>query len=229
MMTLIALDDEPLALTLLTRYVEQLPQWSLLNTFTDAALAADFLKQQPVDLLLCDVNMPDISGLQLVQDMRAERPLVIFITAHKEFAHEGFNLSVLDYLVKPVSFERFKIALQKAENWLQLQQKAERGTAIANDTHFFVYSEYQQIRIDIQEVLYVESMGDYVKIYLDEQPKPVITLERIKNMADRLAPHGFRRIHRSYVVNNAYITALQKSRLKVGEVWLPIGEKYIER
>lgn len=228
-MTFIALDDEPIALAIIERYARNVPDLQLVATFTDAAAAAEFLRNNTVDLLLSDINMPDVSGLQLVRDLPDERPMVIFVTAYKEHAHEGFDLNVIDYLVKPVSPERFNTAIQKAAGLLELRRKAEAAEASAlPDEFFFVFSEYQQVKITISDLLYVEAMGDYVKLFLSTQPKPVLTLERMKILADRLQQHGFRRIHRSYLVNMKKVAALQKSRLRVADVWLPVGETYME-
>lgn len=132
-------------------------------------------------------------------------------------------------MVKPVSPERFNTAIQKAAGLLELRRKAEAAEASAlPDEFFFVFSEYQQVKITISDLLYVEAMGDYVKLFLSTQPKPVLTLERMKILADRLQQHGFRRIHRSYLVNMKKVAALQKARLRVADVWLPVGETYME-
>lgn len=230
-MTFIALDDEPLALVLIEKYAREIPEWQLLSTFTDAAAAADFLQNNTtVDLLLIDINMPDINGLQFVEALPDEKPMVIFVTAYKEFAHEGFNLDVVDYLVKPVAPERFKKALQKAADLLELRRKAESIAPAPTplEDHIFVFSEYQKVKILLKDVLYLESMGDYVKIFLQSQPKPILTLERLKNLAERLRGQGFRRIHRSVVVNVTKVTAVQKARVKVGSEWLAVGETYLE-
>ncbi|HRF39269.1 MAG TPA: LytTR family DNA-binding domain-containing protein [Saprospiraceae bacterium] len=228
-MTFIALDDEPIALAIIERYARNVPDLQLVATFTDAAAAAEFLRNNTVDLLLSDINMPDVSGLQFVRYLPDERPMVIFVTAYKEHAHEGFDLNVIDYLVKPVSPERFNTAIQKAAGLLELRRKAEAAEASAlPDEFFFVFSEYQQVKITISDLLYVEAMGDYVKLFLSTQPKPVLTLERMKILADRLQQHGFRRIHRSYLVNMKKVAALQKARLRVADVWLPVGETYME-
>ncbi|WP_373549870.1 LytR/AlgR family response regulator transcription factor [Haliscomenobacter sp.] len=229
-MTFIALDDEPLALVLIEKYARDVPEWKLLTTFTDAAAAGEYLQNNTVDLLLTDINMPDISGLQFVQALPDERPMIIFVTAYKEFAHEGFNLDVVDYLVKPVAPERFKKALQKAADLLELRRKAEAASASSPtplEDHIFVFSEYQKVKILLKDVLYLESMGDYVKIYLESQPRPILTLERLKNLAERLHGQGFRRIHRSVVVNVEKLEVVQKSRVKVGGTWLAVGETYL--
>lgn len=225
--TLIALDDEPLALRLLERYLEQFPEWNLLGTFTDAATAADFLRSNPADLLLLDINMPDITGLQFVRQLPEEHPLVIFITAYQEHALEGFELDVIDYLLKPIAPDRFRQALQRAEDRLDLLRKAETSIPVTPASEYlYVYSEYQQIKITISDILYVESMGDYVKIFLAGKEKPIITLQRLKGLALELEPYGIRRIHRSYLANLHQIEARQKARVKIADQWLPVGETY---
>lgn len=227
-MTFIALDDEPLALRLVERLAESAPDWQLLRTFTDAAAAAAYLRENTVDLLLTDINMPDVSGLDFVRQLPEERPLVVFLTAYKEHAHEGFDLDVVDYLVKPVRKERFLRALAKAAEWLQLRRQDTAPATPPPEDHFYVFSEYQEIKVITADIRYVESMGDYVKIHLASASRPVITLERLKHLADRLHSQGFQRIHRSYLVNLPRIVARQKSRVRVGEDWLPVGETYAE-
>lgn len=224
-MTFIALDDEPLALVLIEKLAAQVPEVQLLATFTDAAAAADFLQKNTVDLLLSDINMPDVSGLEFVRQLPDERPLVIFLTAHKEHALEGFDLDVVDYLVKPVSPERFQKAMKKAATRLLPQEKPE--PLHTQETSFFVFSEYIQVKITIADILFIESMGDYVKIHLAGQAKPVLTLERLKNLAARLEKHGIRRIHRSFLVNLEKIEARQKSQVHIAGVWIPVGETFL--
>ena len=228
MKTFIALDDEPLALVLIDRLAREVPDWQLLQTFTDAGAAVDYLRANTVDLLITDINMPDTTGLQLVRDLGEERPLVVFLTAYKEHAHEGFDLDVVDYLVKPVSKERFLRALAKAANLLRFRESAP-APASPPEAHFFVFSEYEEVRIVVADITYVESMGDYVKIHLADADKPVITLERLKNLAAQLREAGFQRIHRSYLVNLSRIDGKQKSRVRIGEDWLPVGETYAAR
>jgi two-component system, LytTR family, response regulator len=227
-MTFIALDDEPLALVLIEKLTQSIPDWQLVGTFTDAGAASVFLRDNTVDLLLSDINMPDISGLQFVRDLPDERPMVIFLTAHKEHAHEGFDLDVVDYLIKPVSPERFDKALSKAANLYELRRKAEQSASPLQmpADHFFVFSEYQQVKITVSEILYLESMGDYVKIHLAGQKRPIVTLGRLKHFADLLTDSGFRRIHRSYIINLVKITAKQKGQVRIGDIWLPVGDTY---
>lgn len=228
MKTFIALDDEPLALKLIEKLASEVADWKLLRTFTDAEQAAAFLTNHPVDLLLCDIHMPDISGLQFVSQLTQPTPMVIFVTAYQEHALEGFNLDVVDYLLKPVAPDRFEKALKKAGNLLDLRHlAAETGTQRPVGPEFFeVFSEYQQVRIKVRDVLYMESMGDYVKIFLSTQQKPVLTLNRLKNLAELLQNTPIVRIHRSYLIHREKISARQKHRVCIDTVWLPVGEKY---
>jgi two-component system, LytTR family, response regulator len=225
-MNIIALDDEPLALRIIEKFVNEIPEIELLATFTDATKAADFLQNNTIDLLLTDINMPDINGLKFVSDLTNERPMVIFITAYKEHAHEGFDLGVIDYLIKPISKDRFQKAIQKALNLKKLHLKAALQNSPELLEYFFIFVDYQQVKIIIKEILYIESMGDYVKIHLNGQSRPILTLERIKNLTEQLLPHGFKRIHRSFLINSEKVEALQKSQVRIGEVWLPIGESF---
>jgi two-component system, LytTR family, response regulator len=222
-MTIIALDDEPLALLIIEKFTKAVAEVELLATFTNADAAKDFLINNTVDLLLIDINMPDISGLVFVRNLTDEKPMVIFITAYKEHAIDGFDLEVIDYLVKPISPERFQRALRKALDLKLMKEKAEQNEIVPNLEYFFVYAEYQQVKITVKEILYIESMGDYVKIHLVSQLRPVLTLERLKNLTLRLESSGFQRIHRSFLVNLAHIDAMQKSQVKIGEIWLPVG------
>jgi DNA-binding LytR/AlgR family response regulator len=227
-MTCIAVDDEPLALLLIRELSKNIPELNLLHCFADAAEAIAFLRDNTVDLVLSDINMPDMSGLEFIRSLPDEHPMVIFLTAYKEHAHEGFNLDVVDYVVKPLSPDRFKKAIQKAAELLELRQKSALPPPAAPlDDHFYVYAKYQQVRIPIAEVLYIEAMGDYVKIHLEGKKHPVMTLERIKNMATRLEAHGFRRIHRSFIINSAKIKARQRTQVRIGDLWLPVGETYL--
>lgn len=227
-MTFIAVDDEPLALVVIEKYASQLPEWKLLSTFTNAIQAIEFIKSNTVDLVVSDINMPDINGLQFVKELKDECPQIIFITAHKEHALEGYELDVTDYIMKPVSLERFQKAMNKAAKIIEL-----KNGIVSKDTikevidHIYVYSEYEQIKIIINDILYIEAMGDYVKIFLSSQVKPVLTLERIKNMMDTLSGNGFLRIHRSYIINPKKVEAKQKTKIRIGNIWLPVGETYL--
>lgn len=223
--TFIAIDDEPLALSIIQRYAEQVKDWKLLGVFNSAAQARNFLSENVVDLVITDINMPEENGLELVRNFKQEKPLIIFLTAYKEYAHEGFDLDVIDYLVKPVPPERFKKALEKAKDWLEFKnQAAPKNTP--KPEKITVFADYREILIPVQEILYIEAMGDYVKIFREGKSKPTITLKRLKDLELQLNTSGFSRIHRSYLINENKIESRLKSKVKIGEHWLPVGETY---
>ena len=216
-----AIDDEPPALELIRQYVARIPELKLVEVFTDALSAAEFLRQSPVDLLFLDIQMPDISGIELARSMK-NRPMIIFTTAHKQFAVEGFNLDAVDYLLKPFSFERFSRAVQKAMEYHQYRSKApsEPGNAL------FVYSEYRMIKIDWSEIEYIESMEDYIRIHLTNQ-KPVMTLMTLKAVLEKLPSDRFRRIHRSFVVAVPKVRSVLNKKVKLASgVELPVSESH---
>ena len=217
----IAIDDEPLALLLLKQYIMQFPQLELIQTFDDAISGGEFLRNTKIDLLFADINMPDITGLDLVRALD-ERPMIIFTTAHKKFAHEGFELDAIDYLLKPVTFERFSKAVRKA---IDYHNYKERTVNEATD-NLFVYSEYRMIKIDVNEIEYIESLEDYIRIHVVNS-KPVLTLMPLKKVLEKLPQDKFRRIHRSYVVAIDKVTSVQnrKARLTSSQE-LPISNTY---
>lgn len=226
--SVVIVDDEPLALALIENYIQRIDIWEIKAAFSDAQLALEYVEKQPVDLIISDINMPDITGLQFVQKLGTRsKTHVIFITAHKEHAIESFELDVIDYLVKPVSFPRFEKALQKVQAQILLKSGIHAEAPTIKPFYINVFSEYQQIKINIADIIYLQSMGDYVKIFIHNAQKPIITLERIKNFEEMLAPKGFLRIHRSYIVNPPYVASFSKTKLMVGNVWLPISQTYL--
>ncbi|MCB0649229.1 MAG: response regulator transcription factor [Saprospiraceae bacterium] len=226
--SLILLDDEPLALSLLENYVLKKKDWELKASFNDAQFALDYIQKHPVDLIISDINMPDISGIEMVEQLKKiSKTLVIFITAYKEHAIQSYELDVIDYIVKPVSFSRFEKALAKAREQIILRSGFEEGQKDAKPSFIYVFSEYQQVKIDVSEIVYLQSMGDYVKIFLAKVPKPIITLERIKNFEESLGPKGFIRIHRSYMVNTEYVVSFSRTKLMAENTWLPISQSQL--
>ncbi|MDJ1473037.1 LytR/AlgR family response regulator transcription factor [Xanthocytophaga flava] len=217
----IAVDDEPLALDILKTYIARLPVLQLIQTFDDAVLAVDFLKQNPVDLLLVDIHMPDLSGLDLVRSLDI-MPLIIFTTAHKNYAFEGFELNAVDYLLKPIDFGRFAKAISKAVDYHQYKTRSSGESA----EYLYVYSEYRQVRINLNEIEYVESLEDYIRIHLSGL-KPVVTLMTLKKVLEKLPEQQFKRIHRSFVVAIDRVTSIhnRKAILDSGKE-LPISDSY---
>lgn len=228
--TIVALDDEPLALVLIEKYIQEIQGWELKAAFTDSVEALEFIKSHSIDLILSDINMPDMSGLEFINALpKTERPLIIFITAYKEHAVESYELDVLDYLVKPVSIERFEKALNKAEEWASLKNSDKLNNFSQDKDFLMVYSEYQLVKLNLAEIIYIQSMGDYVKIHLGNNHKPVMTLERLKNIENKLGNKGFIRVHRSYVVNKEKITAFQKAKIQLKDDWVPVSQTYAKK
>jgi len=218
----IAIDDEPLALNLIKNYAARIPALHLVQTFSDAISGAEFLRNNHVDLLFLDINMPDISGLDLVHSLK-EKPLIIFTTAYKNFAFEGFELEAIDFLLKPISFERFSKGVQKAiEHFVHNAEPAEESSE-----SLLVYSEYQRQKIALSDIEYIESSGKYIKIHL-VKGKPVLSLVSLSKVLEKLPTTKFRRIHRCFIVPVSRVKSIsnQKVRLASGQE-LPIGKTYI--
>jgi two-component system LytT family response regulator len=219
----IAIDDEPLALKLIGGYVARFPFLQLVNAFEDAISGAEFLKATPIDLLFIDINMPDITGIDLVRSLEV-KPMVIFTTAYKNFAYEGFELEALDYLLKPIDFKRFEKAVEKAVDYHSYKTKPETEQA---DESLYVYSEYRMVKVDLHTIEYIESMEDYIKIHVTDG-KTVLTLMPLKKVLEKLPADKFQRIHRSYVVQVGKIKSIQNRKVKLVDVELPVSESYLD-
>lgn len=215
----VAIDDEPLALEVIRQYCMQYTGIDLLQTFDNAIAGLDYIDQHKPDLLFIDIDMPDINGIDLVNRIQS-KPMIIFTTAYKEFALEGFELEAVDYLLKPFGFERFEKAVQKAFS----QYKVHKSTTKA--AHIFVYSEYRMLKIDLDNIIYIESLDDYIKIHLTNG-KPVMTLMPLKKITEDLPADQFMRIHRSYIAAAKYISALSGRKIILTNgVALPVSESY---
>lgn len=219
----IAIDDEPLALTLIKKYALRVPSLNLVNTFEDAITGAEYLNNHEIDLLFVDVEMPDITGIDLVRSL-THKPMVIFITAYKKFAYEGYELEAIDYLLKPVDFERFAKAVDKALDYYQYKHNSKKETA---EDSLYVYSEYRMVKINLQDIEYIESMEDYIKIHL-LQGKPVLTLMPLKKVLEKLPAAQFKRIHRSYAVSIDKVRSIQNRKVYLTDIQLPISDSYAD-
>jgi two-component system, LytTR family, response regulator len=219
----IAVDDELPALELMKNYVLQVPELELLHAFNDAISAGEFLRSNMVDILFVDINMPDISGIDLVNSL-PQKPLIIFTTAYKKFAYDGFELDAADYLLKPISLERFKKSVAKAIGLLQTREQPK--TPIADS--IFVRSEYKMVKIELANINYIEGLEDYIKIHIAGS-RPVLTLMTMKSFIEKLPSGKFLRIHRSYIVSLGKIGVVgnKKVTLKNGTV-LPVSDSYID-
>lgn len=218
----IAIDDEPLALRLIARYVHQFPELQLVQTFEDAVSGGEYLKNSPVDLLFLDINMPDISGIQLARSLEI-KPMIIFTTAYKKFAFEGFELEALDYLLKPIDAKRFAKAVEKAIEYFKYKNAAPEK----QETSLYVYSEYRMIKINLDDIEYIESMEDYIKIH-QQNAKTILTLMPLKKVLEKLPADKFQRIHRSFIVAVDKIRSIHNRKIQLASAELPVSETYMD-
>jgi DNA-binding LytR/AlgR family response regulator len=227
MMNCIAIDDEPLALDLLEDNIKRIPFLRLLKRCNNAFEATEVLMKEQIDLVFVDIQMPGITGLQFISTLQ-NKPLVIFVTAYKNFAVDGFELDAVDYLVKPVSFERFVKASNKAFEMFEMRQKMTESRIEKSPDHAFVYSEYSLVRINFNEITHVEGLKDYVKIHMTSQPRPLLTRQSLKGMEGILPGNQFVRIHKSFIVNTQKINAVRRNLLQVGTFEIPFSDSYKE-
>ncbi|MBI2729730.1 MAG: response regulator transcription factor [Sphingobacteriales bacterium] len=224
MLKCIAVDDEPLALELLEDNISKVPYLQLVAKCSNPMEAMKLLQQQPVDLIFLDIQMPGLTGLQFIQSLSI-KPMIILITAYEKFALEGFNLDVVDYLIKPVSLERFVKACNKADELFQLKNRHTANAETVSD-YFFVNVEYSLVKINFSDITFIEGLKDYVKIHLANSNKPVITRISMKSLEDQLPITRFLRIHKSYIVSLKQITSVRKSSVYIGDMELPISDNY---
>lgn len=217
----IAIDDEPPALDILRTYIQGTPGVELIEAFDDALSAGEFLRKNQVDLVFLDINMPDINGIDLARSLE-HPPMIIFTTAYRKFAVEGFELNAVDYLLKPISPDRFRQAVQKAVEYQQYRQTKHQSEL----EHLFVHSEYRMIKIPLHKIAYIESLEDYVRIHLTDD-KPVMSLIPLKRVLERLPDDRFFRIHRSYIVAMDQVKAIQNRKALVMDTELPVSDSYL--
>jgi DNA-binding LytR/AlgR family response regulator len=228
MIRCLIIDDESLALDLLEDNIRKVSFLELAGRCRSGFEAMEFLQKGDIDLLFLDIQMPDISGIQFLKSLPV-KPLVIFTTAFEKYALEGFELDVIDYLLKPFSFERFLKAVNKAQEFLAMQKKispATRDPEKKVPEFLFVKADYKLVKLEIQEIQYIEGLKDYIKIYCGE--KPLITLLSMKAIEEKLPPSDFLRIHRSYIVNLKKIRFVQRNTITIGNKAIPIGDNYRE-
>ena len=235
MIKCIAIDDEPLALRQLSKYMERIDDLEVVALCNSAHSADKVLAEKEVDVMFVDINMPDLSGVDFVRGLE-NSPMVIFTTAYSEYAIEGFKLDAVDYLLKPFSFDDFQRAVGKARSLLELQRLREeqitssvdtsaQGTSENNDC-ISIKADYKVSLVKYADIIYIESVGEYVRLHLTSGSS-IMTLLRLKNIESALPSDRFMRIHRSYIVNLEYVTGYTKGRaFIVGDEDIPIGENY---
>jgi len=223
MMRCIAVDDEPLALRIIEDFAQKIPYLNLVATSSSAIEAGELLKQEPVDLMFLDINMPHLNGVDFVR-MSENLPLVIFTTAYPDYALTGYELNVVDYLLKPFSFDRFYKAVSKAHDLFKMRQTQPPGGGVAADPqpeYLMVRVEYSTVRIDIDDILFVEGLKDYVKIATPH--KNYVTKSSMKNVEEKLPSDRFKRVHKSFIVNLDKVQAFENNHLVIGDHKIPLG------
>ncbi|MDQ1164227.1 LytTR family DNA-binding domain-containing protein [Flavobacterium sp. SORGH_AS_0622] len=228
-MKCVIIDDEPLAVELLQDFVKKVDSLELVNSFNNAIDAVSFINQNNVDLVFLDIQMPHFSGIDFLNTIE-KKPLVIFTTAYSDYAVEGFNLGAVDYLVKPIPFHRFLKAVVRAQQVLQpattIQAISENTTAPEIEQDFmFVRAEYENVKLNFADILFIEGLKDYVKIYTTDN-KFILTLISLIKLENLLSNKGFARIHRSYIINIKHVKSIQKNKVLISDKRIPISESY---
>ena len=228
MIRCLAIDDEPLALQQLTTYIQKVPFLELAAQCQSALEARKFLEQDTVDAIFCDINMPDLNGMDFIKSLQAP-PLIVFTTAYSEYAVEGFKVNAVDYLLKPFGLDDFRRAANRIkERQESVSTNIQHPIPNTQPASLFVKTDYRMVKISIADIRYIEGMSEYLKIYLEGEEKPIITLLSMKKIESRL-PGNFMRIHRSYIVNLHKIQEVNKNRIIMdAETFLPIGDMYKE-
>lgn len=225
MIQCIAVDDEPLALELLADNISQIPFLQLKATCINAMEAMKVLQTQPIDLIFLDIQMPGLTGLQFIQSL-PNKPMIILVTAYEKFALDGFNLDVVDYLVKPVSLDRFVKACNKAWELFQLKNAHAPISPTPTPSYFFVNVDYTLLKIAFKDIIWIEGLKDYIKIHLIHSNRPVVTRMSMKTLEEQLPGNLFIRIHKSYIIAIEHITAIKRSSIFINNIELPIGDNY---
>ncbi|MFC0780203.1 LytR/AlgR family response regulator transcription factor [Flavobacterium sp. HJSW_4] len=226
----IAVDDEPLALKLVETFIHQTPFLELITTCDNAVDAMGIIRETKPDLVFLDINMPNLSGMELarlLQDQAGPLPKIVFTTAYNHYAIEGYRVNAVDYLLKPFSYEEFLRASSKV---LQLTEEANNTftTIAADDEFIFLKVEYQWVRISLKDITYIESLKDYVKVHLEDSQKALMSLISLKALEEKLPSSKFMRVHRSFIVSLDKISAISKNSIFIDKIEITVGEQYKE-
>jgi DNA-binding LytR/AlgR family response regulator len=232
----VAIDDEPLALELLSKFISQTAFLKLEAKFSNAIEALGFINQHEVQLIFMDIQMPDLSGMELARILdgkkNSDQTRIIFCTAYHQFAIEGYKVEALDYLLKPYSYEDFLSAATKAYQYFDRikntpTEKSTESSAPTQD-YIFLKVEYQLVKVMLRDIAYVEAYKDYVKVHLKSKPNPILSLTSMKNMEELLPAEKFMRVHRSFIVSLDHIDSVSKNIIHVGDHQIAVGENYKE-
>ena len=225
-MNCLAIDDEPLALDVIEDFSRKIPFLKFNGKCTSAFEAIQLINNLQTDLIFLDINMPHLSGIDFLKSIK-NPPMVIFTTAYAEFAVEGFEFSAVDYLLKPIAYERFLKAVNKAYELYSLKNKKITGVDILTESFtdfILVKVDYSTVKININDILYIEGLKDYVKIYCGS--RPILTKSTMKNIGEKLSGKNFLRVHKSYIVSISRIDSIENQRIIIGDKRIPVGEQY---
>ncbi|HCW07576.1 MAG TPA: DNA-binding response regulator [Cytophagales bacterium] len=225
----VIVDDEPLARSLLKDYVSKVPSLKLLEMCSNPVAAMEYLKQNQVDLLFLDIQMPEITGVSLLKILK-NKPLVVFTTAYSEYALESYELDVVDYLLKPITFQRFLQAVERVSTRLQskvtdTQEKTQQPPS-TQQPFIFVKDGTKLIKVRWDDILYIEGLKDYVTIHTKQQK--IVSLQRLKAIEAKLSPQEFVRVHKSFIVAVKKIESISRNRIKIGETIIPVSDNFHE-
>ena len=222
-MNCIALDDEPLALDIIEAYVKKHPELNLIARCNNADEASKVLNSQHIDLMFLDIQMPGVTGLNFIRLLK-NKPLFMFTTAYSEYAIDGFELDAIDYLLKPIAYDRFEKAIEKAKEYYTIKNNSGLTESDLENDFIFVKANQQLIKLAYGEILYVEAFADYVKIFLND--RKIVTLQTMKKMEAKLPSDIFSRVHRSFIVNRKAVQSFSTSVCEVNGEKIPVGKNY---
>lgn len=221
----ICVDDEPLALDVMEALIGAHPRLKLMKKCSNALDAMEWLKTNPAQVVFSDINMPGVSGIDFARAIKNSESVVVFTTAHQEYAAEAFEIEALDFLLKPISPDRFAKSVKRIEEYFELRKSQEKENSELSEGHVFVKSDGKLMKIAYSDILYVEAFADYVKIWTSEE-KRIVTLQTMKNMENGLPAEKFLRVHRSFIVATDKVTSIQPNALHVGTKEIPVGKNY---
>ena len=227
MLTVIAIDDEPLALQLIADYVQKTPGLILAGQFENPIEAARYISNNNIDIVFTDIQMPGLTGIEFTRSL-VNGPVVIFTTAFEKYALDGFKLDIADYLLKPFTYEEFLTSVHKAERMIGSSAKS-AVEVLSNNEFLFLKSDYKIKRINFQSILYIEGLKEYVRVFTTNSDKPVLSLSSLKILEKKLPAGRFMRVHRSFIVNLEKIDTIDRSRIVFGKTYIPIGDQYRDR
>jgi len=226
MIKTIAIDDEPLALQMLVSYIKNTPFLEFVGQFDNPISALEFLEENSVNLIFLDVQMPDLLGTEFAKIVNKDSK-IIFTTAYEKYAIDGYKLEVIDYILKPYGYEDFLISAKKAKKLIELEQ----SNSIINTCNDFIFlkSDYKTKRVNFDDIQYIEGLKDYIKVSLQNEPIPLLSISSLKLLEEKLPKDRFMRVHRSFIVNLKKVKTIERSRIVFGDAYIPIGDQYKEK